>query len=65
MTTIVELKASDLNALGGVHCPSNEASRWSSHPKVFINIAKHGEGKCHYCGTHFKLAVGESMASGH
>jgi uncharacterized Zn-finger protein len=65
MSAIIELKAAELNSLGGVHCPSDAAKTWSSHPKVFIDVAKHGEGKCHYCGAHFKLAAGEAAEGGH
>lgn len=66
MTTI-ELKASDLNTLGGVYCPSPLAGMktWDSHPKVFIDIAKHGIGHCHYCGNAFRLAAGEVVSGGH
>ena len=63
--TPVELKASDLNTLGGVHCPNPAMAQWSSHPKVFINVAHHGEGRCHYCGTVYKLAAGETVSQGH
>jgi uncharacterized Zn-finger protein len=65
MSKAIELKASDLNSLGGVHCPSASSPSWSSHPKVFIDVAKHGQGSCHYCGTVFKLAAGEALASAH
>jgi uncharacterized Zn-finger protein len=65
MSKAIELKATDLNPLGGVHCPSPTTPSWNSHPKVFIDIAKHGHGSCHYCGTVFKLAAGESVIGGH
>jgi uncharacterized Zn-finger protein len=65
MSKAIELKASDLNALGGVHCPSPSTPSWSSHPKVFIDIAKHGHGSCHYCGTQYKLAAGEALSNAH
>lgn len=61
----IELAASELNPLGGVHCPAPSTPSWSSHPKVFIDVAKHGQGSCHYCGTQYKLAAGEHVASGH
>lgn len=65
--TVTELKASDLNTLGGVYCPSAKAGMqtWNTHPKVFIDIAKHAEGRCHYCGNVFKLAAGEVVSGGH
>ncbi len=28
---------------------------WNNHPKVYIDVAHHGEGKCPYCGTVYKL----------
>jgi uncharacterized Zn-finger protein len=65
MSKIVELKATDLNSLGGVHCPPAGSPSWSSHPKVFIEVAKHGQGSCHYCGAVYKLAEGEHVAGGH
>jgi uncharacterized Zn-finger protein len=65
MATTIELKAADLNSLGGVHCPNPSMPSWSSHPKVFIDVAKHGHGSCHYCGTVYKLAAGEQLAGAH
>jgi uncharacterized Zn-finger protein len=63
--TPIELKATDLNTLGGVHCPNPTMPNWSSHPKVFIDIAKHGQGRCHYCGTVYQLAAGETTSGVH
>jgi uncharacterized Zn-finger protein len=65
MSNTIELKASELNTLGGVHCPNPSMPSWSSHPKVFIDVAKHGHGSCHYCGTEYKLAAGETVVGGH
>ena len=65
MPSTIELKATDLNPLGGVHCPSPSTPSWSSHPKVFIDIAKHGHGSCHYCGTEYTLVAGEAVIGGH
>jgi len=58
---VVELLAKDLNAQGGVYCPSPKADMklWSSHPKVYLNVADSGQGKCPYCGTVYKLKAGE------
>lgn len=66
-TAIVELTAKDLNQQGGVYCPSPKADMqlWNGHPKVYIDVAHHGEGKCPYCGTVYKLKAGEVFASGH
>ncbi len=65
--TVVELLASDLNGQGGVFCPSPKAGMklWNSHPRVFLNVADHGEGKCPYCGTVFRLKAGEHFGGGH
>ncbi len=68
MTAVVELKASDLNQQGGVFCPSPLADMklWNSHPKVYLNVAaQHGEAKCPYCGTVYRLKEGEVVAHGH
>jgi uncharacterized Zn-finger protein len=32
---------------------------WSSHPKVYLNVANAGQGKCPYCGTVYQLKAGE------
>jgi len=38
---------------------------WNSHPKVYLDVARTGEGKCPYCGTVYRLAAGEQVAHGH
>ena len=50
---VIELAAKDLNQQGGVHCPTALADMklWNTHPKVYIDVAHTGEGKCPYCGT--------------
>ena len=67
MSNVVELKASDLNAQGGVYCPNKAAGMelWSSHPRVFLDVGHSGQAKCPYCGTEYKLAAGEHFAGGH
>ena len=67
MSKAVEIKASDLNQAGEVFCPSPLAGMElrNSHPRVYINVSKHGEGKCPYCGTVYKLKEGEVVAHGH
>ena len=64
---VVELQATDLNANGGVYCPSPVANMalWNSHPKVYLDVSKAGEASCPYCGTHYKLAPGVEVHSGH
>ena len=65
--TVIELAAKDLNAQGGVFCPSPKADMklWNSHPKVYLDVAKTGEAKCPYCGTSYRLKAGEVFAGGH
>ena len=64
-TSSVELLAKDLNDQGAVYCPSALADMklWSSHPKVYLNVARTGEAKCPYCGTVYKLKEGEHFAA--
>jgi uncharacterized Zn-finger protein len=63
----VELRASDLNAHGGVFCPSPLADMkiWNTHPKVYLDVARTGEARCPYCGTVYRLKDGESVGHGH
>jgi uncharacterized Zn-finger protein len=58
--TVVELKAKDLPA----YCPNPAMPLWSSHPRVFLDLAHDGQATCAYCGTHYKLAAGE-VVKGH
>jgi uncharacterized Zn-finger protein len=64
---VIELLAADLNPQGGVHCPSPKAAMqvWNTHPKVYLDVARHGEAKCPYCGTVYKLKAGEVVGHGH
>ena len=57
----IELLVKDLNAQGGVFCPSPQADMkiWNNHPKVFLDVARSGAAKCPYCGTVYKLKDGE------
>lgn len=66
-TATVELLASDLNAQGGVFCPSPKAAMqlWNTHPRVYLDVARTGEGKCPYCGTLYRLKAGETVAHSH
>jgi uncharacterized Zn-finger protein len=63
----IELTAKDLNAHGGVFCPSPLAAMklWNTHPKVYLDVAKTGEARCPYCGTVYRLKVGETVGYGH
>ncbi len=64
---IVELLAKDLDGNGGVYCPSPKADmqRWSTHPRVFLEIAHQGKAQCPYCGTVYQLKAGEVIHGGH
>ena len=51
---IVNLEAKDLP----VFCPNPAMPIWSSHPKVYLELNDHGDGKCPYCGTQYHVAGG-------
>lgn len=38
-----------------LHCPMDADSTWSSHPRVFLDIAATGHARCPYCGTEYTL----------
>ena len=63
----IELLAKDLNAQGGVYCPSPLADMkiWNSHPKVYLDVAHSGHAKCPYCGTVYTLKDGEHFSAHH
>ena len=61
----VEVAAKDLQGHGVVFCPNPKMTLWSSHPRVFIDVASTGEGKCPYCGTLYRLKAGETVGAGH
>ena len=65
--TVVELVAKDLNANGGIFCPSAKADMklWNTHPRVYLDVAQSGAAKCPYCGTVYKLREGEHFGGGH
>ena len=48
---VVMVKASDLP----VFCPNPAMPLWSSHPRVFLDVADAGETMCPYCGTRYRL----------
>ena len=51
--------AADLQGGRAVFCPNPKMALWSNHPRVFIDLASTGEGKCPYCGTEYRLRPGE------
>ena len=61
----VEVTAADLEGPGVLFCPNPRMPVWSHHPRVFIDVATTGEGKCPYCGTLYRLRAGEKAHGGH
>ena len=55
----IEVTADDLEGPGVVFCPNPKMTLWSTHPRVFIDVATTGAGKCPYCGTVYRLKAGE------
>jgi uncharacterized Zn-finger protein len=62
---VVEVAAQDLQGPGVVFCPSPKMALWSTHPRVYIDVATTGEGKCPYCGTLYRLKAGEKLHAAH
>jgi uncharacterized Zn-finger protein len=62
---VVELAAADLQGPGVVFCPNPKMTLWNQHPKVFIDVATTGEGRCPYCGTVYRLKAGEKLHGAH
>ncbi|MFO1284299.1 MAG: zinc-finger domain-containing protein [Burkholderiales bacterium] len=56
----VTVKERDLPAF----CPNPAMPLWSSHPRVFLDIARTGTASCPYCGTHYRLEGG-ALSAGH
>jgi uncharacterized Zn-finger protein len=54
---IIEVTAKDMP----LHCPTDEVALWSSHPRVFLDVAKMGKVACPYCGTIYILKAGEMV----
>ena len=65
--SVVELLAKDLNANGGIFCPSPKADMklWNTHPRIYLDVASSGAAKCPYCSTVYKLKDGEHFGGGH
>jgi uncharacterized Zn-finger protein len=64
-TAEVEVTAKDLQGHGVVFCPNPKMPLWSNHPRVFIDVAKTGQGKCPYCSTVYRLKAGEKLDHAH
>ena len=48
-----------------VHCPNPQMPLWSSHPRVYLDVAATGEARCPYCGTQYRLQGGPSKGGHH
>lgn len=48
-----------------VFCPNPRMPLWSSHPRVYLDVAATGEARCPYCGTVYRLAGGPARSRGH
>ena len=59
--SFVELDGKDLPA----YCPNPTMPIWSSHPRIYIPFDDHGEGKCTYCGTVYRIKPGTSVKGHH
>lgn len=51
---VVIVRAKDLP----VYCPNPSMPLWSSHPRVYLDVADEGEVLCPYCGTRYRLEGG-------
>ncbi|MGE5087823.1 MAG: zinc-finger domain-containing protein [Candidatus Levyibacteriota bacterium] len=51
---VVVVQAKDLP----VYCPNPSMPLWSSHPRVYLDVADEGEVLCPYCGTRYRLEGG-------
>jgi uncharacterized Zn-finger protein len=38
-----------------LYCPNPAMPLWSSHPRVFLDVAATGEAMCPYCGTRYHM----------
>jgi uncharacterized Zn-finger protein len=57
----VDVAPQDLPAF----CPNPRMPLWSSHPRVFLDLAATGEAMCPYCGTRYRLSGGPLAGGGH
>ena len=62
----IELQAKDLTPAGETFCPNPKAGMqlWNTHPRVYLDLS-HGEAKCPYCGTVYRLKAGETVRANH
>jgi len=59
-TSVIVVAPKDLP----VFCPNPQMPLWSSHPRVFLDLAGSGEAMCPYCGTRYRLEGGP-LKGGH
>lgn len=59
--SVVELDGKDLPA----YCPNPAMPIWSSHPRVYLHFDEHGEIKCPYCSTVYRVKPGTTVKGGH
>ena len=57
----VEVRREDLP----VFCPNPRMPLWSSHPRVFLDVADTGEAMCPYCGTRYAMVGGPPEGGEH
>lgn len=57
----IEVSASDLP----LHCPTPNMPKWSSHPRVFLDVERTGHAVCPYCGNEYHLQGGPRAGHGH
>lgn len=57
----IELDGANLPA----YCPNPAMPVWSSHPKVSLDFSDHGEVRCPYCSTVYRLKPGTTEHHGH
>jgi uncharacterized Zn-finger protein len=62
---VVEVAAAELLGPGVVFCPNPKMPLWCNHPKVYIDVASTGEGRCPYCGTVYRLKAGDKVHAAH
>ena len=48
-----------------LHCPTDDMSKWNSHPRVFLPIKETGKAKCPYCGAEYVLKDFDPDHKGH
>jgi uncharacterized Zn-finger protein len=64
-SSAVAVVDADLQGGRAIFCPNPKMPLWSNHPRVFIDVATTGEGKCPYCGTLYRLSGDRKSRGGH